>query len=466
MCPMCRPPRHIRRRQQHRELLRPCSSVPTGVGTSNSRSRSPSTRPIALQSREGRMLWKVLCSSPLSVAFTHPPAPRGSFFGPTRLNPKPCHLDRSEAQWRDLLLANSSQPSAKPCIPSHSTTRIRPKLLQGYRPPDFCTVRCRGSRFRSSRAQPTIEHPAFAPAPSPSGPHHRGHPPCPIAGLVILLVLLGVLAPTALARRSSRSPLSLFGTRHHTSPRADETAGDIACAFCVVNIHGNVSGDVATLFGTVNVEPSRSIGGDVALLFGTLRLDEDATVRGDLASLFSTVEIADKHRHRPRLPRHCAARRRPRHPARTPAHPHRRRLAVRLPGPSLPLPLPRLRGKLPLSRPRLRGTRVPRPPSSPAPSCLRPRTTRRHPERSEGSLYLVFVSLPFGQGKGETVFRPSPHPPPPARPHPRTGSACRRPSSSCAWTTIRRPCRSPAWPSFHWPVPHPRPAAPFPELCH
>ena len=108
--------------------------------------------------------------------------------------------------------------------------------------------------------------------------------------LVILLVLLAAFAaPTALAS-DHPDHVSLFNTINIPE---EESAGDIACAFCTVNIHGNVSGDVAALFGTVNVEPSRSIGGDVALLFGTLRLDEDATVHGDLASLFSTVEIAD-----------------------------------------------------------------------------------------------------------------------------------------------------------------------------
>ena len=33
-----------------------------------------------------------------------------------------------------------------------------------------------------------------------------------------------------------------------------ESAGDIACAFCSVHIHGDVRGDVAVLFGSVTVD--------------------------------------------------------------------------------------------------------------------------------------------------------------------------------------------------------------------
>lgn len=107
--------------------------------------------------------------------------------------------------------------------------------------------------------------------------------------LVLFISLFLALAPISRADSNHRDHASLFSTINISE---DETAGDIACAFCTVNIQGNVSGDVAVLFGTVNVQPSRTILGDVALLFGTLRLDEDTTVHGDLASLFSTVEIA------------------------------------------------------------------------------------------------------------------------------------------------------------------------------
>ena len=71
----------------------------------------------------------------------------------------------------------------------------------------------------------------------------------------------------------------------------DRPAGDVACMFCTVNIDGDVHGDVAVLFGTVNATSGRTISGDVAILFSTLRLGEDSHVRGDLASAFSNVDV-------------------------------------------------------------------------------------------------------------------------------------------------------------------------------
>ena len=71
----------------------------------------------------------------------------------------------------------------------------------------------------------------------------------------------------------------------------DRPAGDIACMFCTVNLEGDVHGDVAVLFGTVNGGADRTISGDVAVLFSTLRLGEDSRINGDLASAFSNVDL-------------------------------------------------------------------------------------------------------------------------------------------------------------------------------
>ena len=71
----------------------------------------------------------------------------------------------------------------------------------------------------------------------------------------------------------------------------DRPAGDVACMFCTVNLNGDVHGDVAVLFGTVNGSADRTISGDVAVLFSTLRLGENSSVKGDLASAFSTVDL-------------------------------------------------------------------------------------------------------------------------------------------------------------------------------
>src|ERR1700721_93810 len=43
-----------------------------------------------------------------------------------------------------------------------------------------------------------------------------------------------------------------------------ETASDVACMFCDVHVHGDIRGDVAVMFGKVDVDPGRSISGDVA----------------------------------------------------------------------------------------------------------------------------------------------------------------------------------------------------------
>jgi hypothetical protein len=71
-----------------------------------------------------------------------------------------------------------------------------------------------------------------------------------------------------------------------------QTAGDIACAFCNVRVHGEVQGDVAVLFGTVTVDPGQSIAGDLAVLGGDLKLGEGATVGGDMAIAAGDANLA------------------------------------------------------------------------------------------------------------------------------------------------------------------------------
>src|SRR6202042_3015551 len=62
-----------------------------------------------------------------------------------------------------------------------------------------------------------------------------------------------------------------------------ETASDVACMFCAVHVHGDIRGDVAVMFGKVDVDPGRSISGDVAMLGADLNLGPGAAVGGDLA---------------------------------------------------------------------------------------------------------------------------------------------------------------------------------------
>ncbi len=72
-----------------------------------------------------------------------------------------------------------------------------------------------------------------------------------------------------------------------------ETAGDVACAFCSVHVHGEVKGDVAVLFGTITVDAGKSIGGDVAALGGDLNLGAGSWVGGDVAIAAGDVMTGD-----------------------------------------------------------------------------------------------------------------------------------------------------------------------------
>jgi hypothetical protein len=71
-----------------------------------------------------------------------------------------------------------------------------------------------------------------------------------------------------------------------------ETAGDIACVFCTVRVHGDVRGDVAVLFGKVELDPGRSISGDVAALGADLNLGPEARVGGDIAIAAGDANLA------------------------------------------------------------------------------------------------------------------------------------------------------------------------------
>ncbi|HUZ97449.1 MAG TPA: hypothetical protein VMU57_21295 [Edaphobacter sp.] len=71
-----------------------------------------------------------------------------------------------------------------------------------------------------------------------------------------------------------------------------ETAGDLACAFCSVHIHGDVKGDVAVLFGSVTVDPTHNISGDVAILGGDLNLAPETEVGGDVAIMAGNANLA------------------------------------------------------------------------------------------------------------------------------------------------------------------------------
>lgn len=121
-----------------------------------------------------------------------------------------------------------------------------------------------------------------------AGPVPRVSERFPLPRMLCALTLLLLLAPVAFARSSNDH----VGVGRDIVVDENETAGDIACAFCSVKIHGDVTGDVAVLFGTVTVDPSHSISGDVAILGGDLNLAEETHVGGDVAIAAGDLNLA------------------------------------------------------------------------------------------------------------------------------------------------------------------------------
>lgn len=97
----------------------------------------------------------------------------------------------------------------------------------------------------------------------------------------LLLAVTLIFSVTLPAAASSDNDRVSFGS-DITIP-AGSKAGDIACMFCDVHVDGDVAGDVAVMFGKVDVAPGRTISGDVATLGADLNLGPGSTVDGDLA---------------------------------------------------------------------------------------------------------------------------------------------------------------------------------------
>src|SRR5665213_3088685 len=71
-----------------------------------------------------------------------------------------------------------------------------------------------------------------------------------------------------------------------------ETAGDIACAFCSVHVHGDVKGNVAVFMGNVTVDPTHAISGNVAMVGGDLNLASESEVGGNVAIMAGNANMA------------------------------------------------------------------------------------------------------------------------------------------------------------------------------
>jgi predicted acyltransferase (DUF342 family) len=101
--------------------------------------------------------------------------------------------------------------------------------------------------------------------------------------LAHLLVCLFALAPTAaLAARHRSGGGDHVGFGNTITIDEGQSSGDIVCAFCTVRVHGDVSGNIVTFFGDVQVDPNRSISGDSVLFGGNLGLGEQSSLHGSL----------------------------------------------------------------------------------------------------------------------------------------------------------------------------------------
>jgi hypothetical protein len=106
-----------------------------------------------------------------------------------------------------------------------------------------------------------------------------------------VFLAVAVLAATLPAFAKSDNDRASFGS--DITVAEGETVGDIACIFCDVRVHGDVKGDVAVMFGRVEVDPGHSISGDVAALGADLVLGEGATVGGDVALAAGDANVAE-----------------------------------------------------------------------------------------------------------------------------------------------------------------------------
>lgn len=105
----------------------------------------------------------------------------------------------------------------------------------------------------------------------------------PLAVLLLVVATLPAFAKSDNDRASFGSDITVA---------EGETASNIACMFCDVRIHGDVRGDVAVMFGKVELDAGHSISGDVAALGADLVLGEGAAVGGDVALAAGDANLA------------------------------------------------------------------------------------------------------------------------------------------------------------------------------
>jgi hypothetical protein len=107
-----------------------------------------------------------------------------------------------------------------------------------------------------------------------------------------LLSVALLLFTTASLTASARGSDDRASMGSDITVQEGETAGDIACAFCSVRLHGDVKGDVAVFFGSVSVDSGHRISGDTAIFGGDLNLAEGAEIGRDVAIAAGDANLA------------------------------------------------------------------------------------------------------------------------------------------------------------------------------
>jgi hypothetical protein len=108
--------------------------------------------------------------------------------------------------------------------------------------------------------------------------------------LLSVALLLAILTPLTAFAKGANDRSSVGSD---ISINEGETVGDVACVFCSVHVHGDVTGDAAVVFGSLTVDSGHKINGDAAVIGGDLNLAEGAEIGGDVAIIAGDANLAE-----------------------------------------------------------------------------------------------------------------------------------------------------------------------------
>ena len=97
-----------------------------------------------------------------------------------------------------------------------------------------------------------------------------------LSGMVIAMV---ALFPTLASAEQSSDRVQIG---RDMVVQSGEKAGDVVCVFCSVRVHGQTSGDVVAVAGSVTLETGAQVGQGVTVVLGNANLRNSTQVAGDL----------------------------------------------------------------------------------------------------------------------------------------------------------------------------------------